>query len=131
MLRSINNHTELSNTLAKEFGPRFCNLTLERSSIYYQYHIFSHAKIVIAQHGAALSNIVFMEPNENHAVIEIRPPAKVLPQFQEKSRTHFINLAKHVGLRHIQIDQIDDHADVNINGIASHIKGVMTNWCEK
>ena len=125
MLRSIRNHTAIAEALAGEFQNRFCNLKLERSSIFYQYHIFSHAKIVIAQHGAALSNIIFMKPSPNAAVIEIRPPATtVLPHFRARARTHFINLAKHVGLIYIEVNQADDHADVNIDDILGHVRAL-------
>jgi hypothetical protein len=57
-LRSISNHQELANRLKTVFnrpGEKeiFGNVTLERASLYYQYHLFRNAKIVIAQHGAA------------------------------------------------------------------------------
>ena len=126
MLRSIGNHVMLSRALESEFGCQFCNLSLERSSIYYQYHIFSRAKILIAQHGAALSNIVFMKPGPHTAVVEIRPPTPNIPlQFQGASRTHFINLAKHIGLRHIEIRQEHDHADVDIVEVLSQVKSLV------
>jgi hypothetical protein len=35
--RSISNHLELVETLSNKYGSRFCNVTLERASIYYQY----------------------------------------------------------------------------------------------
>lgn len=61
--RSITNHVELRDTLRTECeatGKSFRNISLERTSIYYQYHMFSNANVVIAQHGAALANIFFM-----------------------------------------------------------------------
>ena len=59
-IRCIKNHTQLVEALSSKFGSRFMTVVLERSSIYYQFQLFSQAKVVIGQHGAALSNIVFM-----------------------------------------------------------------------
>ena len=96
MLRSVENHGDLVQAMRNEFVTKFDNLVLERASIYYQYHIFNNAKIIIAQHGAALSNMFFMKPtNENNSctVIEISPPSpNVLPQFREGAKSHFKNL---------------------------------------
>ena len=123
LLRSIANHRELTEALSKEYGCRFCNITLERSSIYYQYHLFSNARVVIAQHGAALSNAFFMKPEKGATVIEIFPPAaQVLQQFKAGARTHFINLAKHMGLRHVMVNQSSNHSDVCIADVLTSVR---------
>jgi hypothetical protein len=76
-LRCIANHEELvaalSGQCAESLRPcdagfeaaSFANLSLERCSLFYQCHLFAHAKVVIAQHGAALSNIAFMVDAED------------------------------------------------------------------
>jgi hypothetical protein len=67
--RHIVNHKELSAELKKIYGDKFKNISLEDKPIMYQYYLFSRAKLVIAQHGAALANIIFMK--ENTCVFEI------------------------------------------------------------
>jgi capsular polysaccharide biosynthesis protein len=37
------------------------NISLEYLPIFEQFHLFNKAKLVIAQHGAALANIIFMK----------------------------------------------------------------------
>jgi len=124
-LRSISNHQELSNRLTEVFQSReetFGSVTLERASIYYQYHLFKHAKIVIAQHGAALSNIVFMQKKSEYTVIEINPTAQVLAQFQDSARSHFRNLAKHVGLDLITVQQKHDHSAIDCEEVIQAVE---------
>lgn len=117
-LRSIGNHKDLYTALSTKYGNRFSNITLERSSIYYQYHIFSHAKVIIAQHGAALSNILFMRPDLGSTVIELLPmDTRQLPQFREKARMHFENLSKHIGVNYVAIKQMHDHSDIDVTEV--------------
>eukprot|EP01036_Dinobryon_divergens_P026856 gene26856-35548_t len=75
-LRRIDNHRELETALAAVCaGPgqggkvraTFANVSLERCSIFYQLHLFSCCKVVVAQHGAALSNIAFMVDSDDGA----------------------------------------------------------------
>jgi hypothetical protein len=66
----VSNHAELYIALrdriwATQFT--FSNIVLDRSGLYYQYHLFRNAKVVIAQHGAALANIFFMRSPRDHA----------------------------------------------------------------
>ena len=110
--RSIRNHETLSDTLMEKYGPsRFNNIVLERSSIYYQYRVFRDAKVVIAQHGAALSNIFFMKPGVSH-VIEISPPWC-------RELSHFKNLAQFTGVSYYQIIQEHDHSDIPIDAVTA------------
>lgn len=130
--RSITNHQELADALYSKFGGSFSNIVLERSSIYYQYYMFSRAKIVIAQHGASLANIFFMtkpdaasdssgiqgansvdcnamersKPWGAH-VIEISPP-------WSREFSHFRNLADYCRVSHESIEQVEDHSAVDI-----------------
>lgn len=59
----------------------------EGSSPYYQYHMFKHGKVVIAQHGNALSNVFFMKPPDStlYSCWDISP--------RNKEWSHFCNLA--------------------------------------
>jgi hypothetical protein len=52
------------------------------------------------------------------AVIEINPKAQVVAQFQESARSHFRNLAKHIGLTLHTIEQKHDHSTVDCDEIA-------------
>lgn len=49
--RSIKNHVELRDALQREFSDDFASVSLEGTSIAYQYLLFSSARVVIAQHG--------------------------------------------------------------------------------
>ena len=139
--RSITNHMDLVDSIQTECnraGLTFCNISLERTSVYYQYHMFSNAKIVIAQHGAALANVFFMafgnglKENEDEdksckvdssshctrAVIEISPPWS--RQFE-----HFKNLSSYFEVSHFSVLQEQDHSAVNIPEVIQHIKIVI------
>jgi hypothetical protein len=127
--RSIENHHELEHALQSKYGNSFCNIILERSSIYYQYHMFRNAKVVIAQHGAALANIFFMRNGEGgvalpnsecksnasvSTVIEITPP-------WSREFEHFKNLADYCRINHIAINQDTDHGAVDISAIVNAV----------
>jgi hypothetical protein len=59
--RSILNHDELSNALKEKFGEDFASVSLEGTSVSFQYLLFSRAQIVIAQHGESfeLYSLIF------------------------------------------------------------------------
>ena len=112
--RSLSNHKDLVDTLSLKYGDRFCNIVLERSSIYYQYHMFKHARVVIAQHGAALANTLFMMDTNNSkgeltgkGVVEISPP-------WSREFEHFKNLAHACNVPHVNIWQAADHSCTDI-----------------
>jgi hypothetical protein len=111
--RSINNHIELSSTLSKLYNNSFLNISLERTSIYYQYHVFNSADIIIGQHGAALTNIVFMKQSSH--VIEISPP-------WSRELNHFLNISKFMNIGYTRIIQSGDHSDININEVVEKIE---------
>lgn len=131
--RSITNHEDLAAAISTECchsGQTFRNISLERTSIYYQYHMFSKAKVVIAQHGAALSNIFFMAspankekqsaqesltPTQLAAVIEISPPWS--RQFE-----HFKNLATYCEVNYRSVTQERDHSEVNIPAVVELVR---------
>lgn len=107
--RSITNHDELLSALQHKFGASaVADISLERTSIYYQYRIFSEASVVIAQHGAALANIFFMR--NDALVVEISPP-------WSRSYAHFKNLAHHSKVQHRTVEQDQDHSSVNIEAV--------------
>ena len=73
--------------------------------------------ILVAQHGAGLSNMVWMRPGAT--VVEIQPPlAPVID-------TIFSNLAAACGLKHSVIPQKDAHADVDVATLSEHVRNLM------
>lgn len=121
--RRIINHSELVAALKEKFGDLFCNIVLERSSIYYQYYMFNNAKVVIAQHGAALANTIFMmNPSGNRssagAILEFSPPWS--REFQ-----HFKNLAHACGINHVSILQDADIGNVDVTSVLSTVDELL------
>jgi hypothetical protein len=115
--RKIRNHTDLVAALAYRFGSSFVNVTLEKSSLYYQIHLFTSLKVVIAQHGSALSNIVFMS-RPNAKVIEILPPCG-------RSTGRFKNLSAYCGLDYVEVLQEKDDSDVDIDTVINLAERAM------
>jgi hypothetical protein len=74
------------------------NESLEGKSLLAQYRLFHSARLVIAQHGAALANIAFMNKSASH-VVEISPP------FSRKAM-YFRNLAQHLGVSYSSVLQV-------------------------
>jgi capsular polysaccharide biosynthesis protein len=87
---AIKNHTALAAALSARL-PSFKTLRLEGKSLLEQFEIFHNADIVIAQHGAALSNLLFMRRNTR--VIEIGPLRYGGRQFSVLSRTMGLDYA--------------------------------------
>jgi hypothetical protein len=87
--RYIENHSDIEKFLKKKYSDKFKNFILERVNIYYQYLLFSKAKIIIAQHGAVLANILFMKPKKS-TVIEIQD----LNYLEKEGEDTFQNICK-------------------------------------
>ena len=83
---------------------------LEDTDLALQIAVFSEAKVVIAQHGAALTNIVWMRPGS--LVIEIIPPNKV-PRYPRQE--FFSHLAAEMNVRHQYILQDHEHAELTLS----------------
>ena len=86
------------------------------------------AKVVVAQHGAALSNIVFMKSNSGAKIIEIKPPADYIKDIGIRStaRAHFRNLSRFMNFEYTCIDQINDFADISVEEVTSTIGRVFS-----
>jgi capsular polysaccharide biosynthesis protein len=74
--RGIVNEDQLVRELAR-FG--FRSITLDGRSVSEQASLFSAAKVIVAPHGSALTNIAFCSPGTR--VIEIFPPMRVNPLY--------------------------------------------------
>lgn len=104
--RAIGNHEELRTALARAL-PRFENVTLEESTLLQNFVTFHSADIVVAQHGAALANIVFMR--EGSHVIDIVP----IQEGPGLRRDTFSELARTMGVGYTMVDQDGSFAPVN------------------
>ena len=116
--RYINNHQELVKLLEKKFGNKFLNISLENLPLFYQYYLFSNAKLVIAQHGAALSNVIFMK--KQSCVIEIIPKEKII-----EGEDTFENLSKICNLRYLSIKTQNVNPNINIKTLDNIINKLL------
>lgn len=109
--RDISNSDELSEQLAlyfKNSNYKFGSVLLEGTSIVQQYKLFKNAKIVIGQHGAALSNIFFC--NGSSTLIEVTCP-------QNNENNHFKNLSNFLGINYHYVHMRKNFDNVNIRMI--------------
>lgn len=113
--RSIGNHDDLLRAMRSRH--RGCmNVQLENTTLARQVALFHLADVMIAQHGAALANIIWAPGNAT--VIEI-VPGTLRPD--QKENAFFRNLAWCAGLRYRRIAQQDDHGDVDIGAIVRQV----------
>lgn len=106
--RSLPNINSLCELLNKHRKAEIFHL--EDKDLALQIAVFSEAKVVIAQHGAALTNIIWMRPGS--LVIEIIPPNKV-PKYPRQE--FFSHLAKEMNIRHQYIFQDHQHAELTLS----------------
>jgi Glycosyltransferase 61 len=105
--RNIINHDEIVESVKNKFKDKtVINISLEYLPFFEQYQLFSNAKIIIAQHGASLSNIIFM--NEKSIIVEIISEYKLNEDwFGELSKICKIQ-------KHYQLITKDEHALIDI-----------------
>ena len=89
----------------------------EEHTLFEQIEFFNNADIVIAQHGAALVNMVFCKPDR--AIIEISS------SFNTAQRMNVRVLAENLGHHHIPVDQDEEHSPVDVNKIVSAVKDAL------
>ena len=109
--RSIANHEDLYRALQLDF-PACLNVRTETLTLAEQIALFSLADIIIAQHGAALANLIWARPTAT--VVEIFPTTARLEQ---RARHLFSFLACCIGLRYFKVAQQDKHSDVDVEAI--------------
>lgn len=105
--RTITNIIELYNLIKYYFPKYSCKIiSLENKNIFEQYYLFNNAQIVIAQHGAALANVIFMKTGKT--VIEITPENYYY-------ESNFCNpLCNVINLKHLQYITKDTLQNPNI-----------------
>jgi hypothetical protein len=109
--RSIANHEALYRALHQDF-PGCLNIRTETLTLAEQVALFSSADIIIAQHGAALANLIWARPTAT--VVEIFPTTARLEQ---RARYLFYFLACSLGLRYFKVAQQDRHSAVDVEAV--------------
>lgn len=106
--RSIINHQIWFNAIKEYFKKLNCiSISTEYLPIFDQYVLFNNAKILIAQHGAALANIAFLK--ENTTVIEI-----MTQKLLDDGENWFVPLSNVAHVKHLQYVSNDFHININI-----------------
>jgi hypothetical protein len=102
--RSIRNHEQLAAQVRSSISDRctFQNVQLEKMPLREQIGCFDQAALVIAQHGAALANCVWM-----------RPGAVVVELGHDLRHNHFATLCRYKGVRHFLYRTDSDHATID------------------
>jgi hypothetical protein len=104
MRRSIPNIDELELAFS-DYGVKVVNL--EGSTLREQVRLFATANVIIAQHGAALANLLFSSPGQT--LIEILPDGYKGDCFR--------GLTQIIGMRHIVVRQRHSHCAVSADTI--------------
>ena len=116
--RSIANHEELYRALQHDFGGCL-NIRTEGTTLSRQIALFSSAEIIVAQHGAALSNLIWA--SETARVIEVFPKTLRPEQLKEDC---FRYLSKCLGLRYRKILQQNEHSPVDVKQILETVRAL-------
>lgn len=100
---------------------------LEGFSIHEQFLLFRSAKVVVAQHGAALANIVFMRQG-SQGVVEITP---YNTSHWRGARTHaFPNCFRFAAfssrIPYASLPQMTEFSAVNVTAIQEVVRGLLT-----
>jgi len=115
--RSIPNMDELQDYLSKSW--RVQRICLEGTSLLEQAQAFRGSEVVVAQHGAALSNIIFCHPQT--LVLEIDP---------QRGNPIFADLAQTFGVQYARMVQPGMHAEVDPKDISTSIASAKRGSCE-
>jgi hypothetical protein len=94
---------DLMSCLTKDFG--FVEIVTEKLSVIEQINLFRHAEIVVAPHGAGLTNILYMP--EGSVVVELAGSWHRLPTY--------VNLAGGLGLRYAYVTTSSKYQQLHKN----------------
>lgn len=120
--RFLPNHYQLVQALSAKYGDMFINIHTERTSIYYQYHMFKSARLIIGQHGAALSNIYFLQKYSDAHLLEICP---------SNDCSYYRNLALFCNLTYSSVLQFNENSIVNVSIILRRVQRIVSKWHNK
>jgi hypothetical protein len=127
--RAIKNFKELAAAVKAVYPPnsqfpqRVAVAYLENLPIHMQFRLFRNAKVIIAQHGAGLSNLFFAR-NTTVGVIEISPYTtdNRLGKFTTAFPNCFEYLASAVDIKYTRVMQTGEFSDVDIPDVLRVIK---------
>ena len=108
--RSIGNFSDIVSVLQAHDG-HLNSVILENSTLAEQIYLFASSDIIVAQHGAALANIVWCKPNTR--IIEIAPVGY--------RTTCFPPLSQRLRLDHRLVAQAGEHGNCDIDGLVSEL----------
>ena len=92
--RNITNHDEVAEAMegeASRVGMEFVDAMLEDMSFAEQVDLFHNAAVLVAQHGAALCNIMFMRPTG--VIVELHKNRK--EEYRYRQLCDFFNIGRH------------------------------------
>jgi len=123
--RSLGNQWALEKWLAAEFG-NCLNVSLEYTTLARQVALFSAADVIVAQHGAALGNLIWARPGTY--VVEICPrrgsgdeATEAVAQWVESGNPMGC-LAMCMNLRYTRVGQSGLHGDADLEELGSVIR---------
>ncbi len=120
--RSVPNHDELRRALAERFGG-VLDAALEGVSLARQIALFHLADIVVAQHGAALANLVWTR--QTTRAVEIFPRTLIADYHPESA---FRKLAHRLKMHHSSVWQDDVHAAVDAAALCDAVAHRRPAW---
>ena len=123
--RYINNFNDLETALRTR-SQGVVTTYLEQTPVVEQFQMFQNARIIIAQHGASLSNIFFAGVN-TMGIIEISPytTENRIGQFTHAFPDCFQVLAHHLHLQYKRIHQIGEFSNVNVTAVINATRGML------
>jgi Glycosyltransferase 61 len=103
--RSIPNHDHLANCIKSAISPpyQFQNIRLEDFTLKQQVELFQQAALVVGQHGAGLSNCIWMQKGSSVIEISAKP-----------WKAHFRLISEGRGLNYTIFKTETDHSPVDI-----------------
>ena len=115
--RSIKNFSECSDFLLSQ-NLNLMPCTLEGKSLAFQMALFDSADIVIAQHGAALTNLLWA--GDKLDVVEI------IPLDRTQKSDHFSALAGHLGQRYHLMPQGQSHGPIDCDRLGRQLAKIIS-----
>ena len=119
--RSVPNQAAIFSALQHEY-PGCLNVTLEGVTLARQFALFYLADVIVAQHGAALANLIWANPKAT--IIEIFP--EHLPRPDPRVQNFFGNLAECLGIRYRRVSQSHAHAVVDVDELRWEVEEALS-----
>jgi hypothetical protein len=116
--RSLPNMAEIGAALADELGASVTTVRLEGLGLGEQIDLFAGARLVVAQHGAALANLVWCSPQTRVLEVVPRMPLGV-------DVDHFKRLSKGFALRYFRLEQDGPHAPVAPHSVVAAARTLL------